>query len=197
MNRYCFPIVAAVVALSARSMAGISDGQALKIARGILSRLTLEEKVSLTAGSGTMTLPSIPDKGIREEWKMSDSTHTLHPERSRWGWSAKSKGPASILLPSFNALTMTWNRDLASEYGKTIGEEALARGKNQMLGPGVNIMRTPLCGRNWEYSSEDPFLVSSIVVPEIKALQSCGVAATVKHFAFNNQEWNPVASMNR
>ena len=190
MKKHTCLSIFALTAFSFAAVAEISDEAALKIARDILSRLTLEEKVSLTAGSGTMTLPSIPDKGIREEWKMSDSTHTLHPERSRWGWSAKSKGPASILLPSFNALTMTWNRDLASEYGKTIGEEALARGKNQMLGPGVNIMRTPLCGRNWEYSSEDPFLVSSIVVPEIKALQSCGVAATVKHFAFNNQEWN-------
>ena len=190
MMKFNFAAIAAGVAMSIAAHSEISDDAALEKARSVLSRLTLDEKVSLTAGSGTMTLPAIPGKGMKDEWTMSDSTHTLHPERSRWGWTAKNKGPASVLLPSFNALTMTWNRDLASEYGKTIGEEALARGKNQMLGPGVNIMRTPLCGRNWEYSSEDPFLVSSIVVPEIKALQDCGVAATVKHFAFNNQEWN-------
>ena len=150
--------------------------------------MTLEEKVSLCAGSGTMSLPAIPRVGIDAEWQMSDNSQTVRADMERWTWDCISTNDEATVLPNLSALASTWNTGLASRYGHVMGEQARARGKDMMLGPGVNIMRTPLCGRNWEYFSEDPVLVSRLVVPEIKAMQSHDVAACVKHFAVNNQE---------
>ena len=163
---------------------------AVKKAKAILSNLTLEEKVALTAGSGSMTLPAIPGKGIPAEWQMSDSSHTVRANMERWTWDCISKNDEATVLPTLSALASTWNRDLAAAHGHVMGEEGRARGKDQLLGPGVNIMRDPRCGRNWEYMSEDPCLTAEITVPEIKALQSHDIAATVKHFCLNNQELN-------
>ncbi|MCR5413337.1 MAG: glycoside hydrolase family 3 C-terminal domain-containing protein [Kiritimatiellae bacterium] len=182
-------VAAAVAFLGAlAAFAGTSDPAAMEKAREILSKMTLEEKVSLCAGSGTMTLPAVPRVGIDREWTMSDSSHTVRADMERWTFKCRSSGDEATVLPTLSALASTWNTDLAERFGHVIGREARARGKDMMLGPGVNIMRTPLCGRNWEYLSEDPCLAAKIAVPEIKALQSHGVAACVKHFAVNSQE---------
>ncbi len=95
-----------------------------------------------------------------------------------------------VAFPALTALAATWNPELAELYGRSLGEEALYRGKDVVLGPGVNIYRTPLNGRNFEYMGEDPLLASRMVVPYIKGLQSNGVAACVKHYALNNNEVN-------
>ena len=150
-------------------------------------RLSLEEKVLLTAGSGSMTM-RVP--GCDREWQFSDNSQTVRADMERWSWDCISTNDDATVLPNLSALAATWSRDCAEAFGHVMGEQARARGKDQMLGPGVNIMRTPLCGRNWEYFSEDPCLTSKLVVPEIRALQSHGVAATVKHFALNGQELN-------
>lgn len=179
--------VVCALGAAAASAALPSDTEAEAIAREKLSGLSLKEKTLLLAGSGTMTI-RVP--GEEREWQMSDSSHTVRADMERWSWDSKPEGCESTVLPTLSALAATWNIDLAAAFGHVIGEEARARGKDQMLGPGVNIMRTPLCGRNWEYMTEDPCLASKLVVPEIKAMQSHGVAATVKHFALNNQELN-------
>lgn len=93
-----------------------------------------------------------------------------------------------IAFPALTCLAATWDPQMATLYGKSIGEEARYRKKDVLLGPGVNIYRTPLNGRNFEYMGEDPFLISRMVIPYIKGVQSNGVAACVKHFALNNQE---------
>ncbi len=179
--------IAAMVSVAAAVAGAASGDAALDRARARLATLTLDEKAALTAGSGTMSM-AVPGTG--REWQMSDSSHTVRANMERWTWDCISTNDESTVLPTLSALAATWDRNLAERYGHVIGEEARARGKDQMLGPGVNIMRTPLCGRNWEYMSEDPCLVSKLVVPEIKAIQSHGVAACVKHFALNSQELN-------
>ena len=164
------------------------DRPAMERARALLSQMTLEEKVSLCAGSGTMTLPAVPRLGITNEWQMSDNSHTVRADMERWTWNCTFTNDEATVLPTLSALASTWNVDLAARFGHVMGEQARARGKDMMLGPGVNIMRTPLCGRNWEYLSEDPVLAARLVVPEIRAMQSHDVAACVKHFCVNFQE---------
>lgn len=130
----------------------------------------------------------VPRLGIPENW-MTDGPHGIRPEVlwDEWdqaGWTNDS----CIAFPALTALAATWNKDMSALYGKSIGEEARYRNKNVLLGPGVNIYRTPLNGRNFEYMGEDPFLASKMVVPYIQGVQANGVAACVKHFALNNQE---------
>lgn len=163
---------------------------ALDQAKLILSQMTLEEKTLLCAGSGSMTLSAIPRVGITNEWYFSDNSQTVRADMERWTWDCISTHDEATVLPNLSALASTWNTQLAEQFGHVMGEQARARGKDMMLGPGVNIMRTPLCGRNWEYFSEDPVLTAKLVVPEIKAMQSHDVAACVKHYCVNNQEWN-------
>ncbi len=164
------------------------DAAAMARARSILSRMTLEEKVKLCGGNGTMSMSAIPRVGIEREWQFSDSSHTVRGNMERWTWNCSDTNDESTVLPTLSALASTWNVDLASRFGHVMGREARARGKDMMLGPGVNLMRTPLCGRNWEYMSEDPCLTARMVVPEIKAMQSHDVCACVKHFCLNSQE---------
>ena len=164
---------------------GVTDAEAFEIARERLAGLTLEEKVELTAGSGTM---SIKVPGTGREWLMSDSSHTVRADMDRWTWGYCGSGDEATVMPSLSALAATWSREAAAAYGHVLGEEARARGKDQLLGPGVNIMRIARCGRNWEYLGEDPCLAAELVVPYIRAMQSHGVAATVKHFCLNSQE---------
>lgn len=155
-----------------------------------LSRLTLEEKIALIHAQSKFSSPGVARLGIPENWT-TDGPHGIRPE-VKWdewdqaGWTNDS----CIAFPALTALAATWNRNLANLYGKSLGEEARYRNKNILLGPGVNIYRTPLNGRNFEYMGEDPFLSGQMVVPYIKGVQSNGVAACVKHFALNNQETN-------
>lgn len=153
-----------------------------------LSRMTIDEKIAMIHAQSKFSSPGVPRLGIPENW-MTDGPHGIRPE-VKWdewdqaGWTNDS----CIAFPALTALSATWNKELAHLYGKSLGEEARYRNKNVLLGPGVNIYRSPLNGRNFEYMGEDPFLASKMVVPYIKGVQSNGVAACVKHFALNNQE---------
>ena len=153
-----------------------------------LSRMTTDEKIAMIHAQSKFSSPGVPRLGIPENW-MTDGPHGIRPE-VKWdewdqaGWTNDS----CIAFPALTALSATWNKELAHLYGKSLGEEARYRNKNVLLGPGVNIYRSPLNGRNFEYMGEDPFLASKMVVPYIKGVQSNGVAACVKHFALNNQE---------
>ncbi len=153
-----------------------------------LSRMTTEEKIALLHAQSKFSSAGVPRLGIPEVW-MTDGPHGIRPEVlwDEWaqaGWTNDS----CTAFPALTALAATWNPERAFSYGKAVGEEARYRKKTVLLGPGVNIYRTPLNGRNFEYMGEDPFLASRIVVPYIKGVQSNGVAACVKHFALNNQE---------
>lgn len=165
-----------------------SDEEAKRIAQEALGKLSLEDKCRLVAGESTMSIGKIDSIGMTREWNFSDSSHTVHSDVDRWDWAVVGTNDEATVLPPLSALSATWNVGLSERYGHVVGEEARDRDKDQMLGPGVNLMRTPRCGRNWEYLSEDPCLTARMVVPEIRALQSHDVAACVKHFCVNNQE---------
>ena len=153
-----------------------------------LLRLTLEEKVALCHAQSKFSTPGVARLGIPELW-MSDGPHGVRAEISWNSWDyAGWTNDRITAFPALTALAATWNTDLAALYGKSVGEEARYRRKDVLLGPGVNIYRTPLNGRNFEYMGEDPFLAGEMVVPYIQELQKNGVAACVKHFALNNQE---------
>ena len=176
------------IAADAHEMEHVS---AMKKARDILAKLTLEEKISLCHGNSTMTINAIPRVGIKKEFTMSDGPHNVRPDLKRNSFGqTNSNQDYSTSLPSLSALAATWDPELAKAFGHVLGQESRDRKKDMLLGPGVNIQRTPLCGRNWEYMGEDPFLASSMVVPYIRAVQANDVAACVKHYALNNQEWN-------
>lgn len=153
-----------------------------------LSRMTLEEKVAMCHAQGKFSSPGVPRLGIPEIW-MSDGPHGVRAEINwdNWGYADWTNDSVTA-FPALTALAATWNPEMAALYGKCIGEEARFREKDILLGPGVNIYRTPLNGRNFEYMGEDPYLAGEMAVPYIRELQKNGVAACVKHFALNNQE---------
>ena len=153
-----------------------------------LSRMTLEEKVAMCHAQGKFSSPGVPRLGIPEIW-MSDGPHGVRAEVNwnDWGY-ANWTNDSITAFPALTALAATWNPEMSAIYGKNVGEEARYREKDVLLGPGVNIYRTPLNGRNFEYMGEDPYLAGEMVVPYIQELQKNGVAACVKHFALNNQE---------
>ena len=186
--RFATFVAAASAAISCFAM--LDDEAALKAARETLAKMTLEEKALLTGGSGTMTLSAIPRVGITKEWTMSDNSSTVRPQMNRWDWGYTKPRSENTKLPSLSALASTWDVELAWLHGKVLGAEMRDRGVDELLGPGVNIARTPLNGRNWEYLGEDPCLAAKMCVPMIKGVQSYDVAATVKHFCLNDQEWN-------
>lgn len=153
-----------------------------------LQRLTLEEKVALCHAQSKFSSPGVARLGI-PELKMSDGPHGVRAEIEWNSWRHAGWTNDSITaFPALTALAATWNPEMAALYGRVIGEEARYRGKDVLLGPGVNIYRTPLNGRNFEYMGEDPCLAGAMAVPYIQELQKNGVAACVKHFALNNQE---------
>lgn len=157
---------------------------------GLLSEMTLEEKVSLLHGNSKFANAGVERLGI-PEWNLSDGPHGVREEIQRHSWDpAGWTNDSSTYFPTGTALAATWNPALAMGTGEALGEEARFRGKDVLLGPGVNIHRTPLCGRNFEYMSEDPILTAAMCVPYIKGVQSKDVAACVKHYAVNNQETN-------
>lgn len=153
-----------------------------------LSRMTLEEKVDMCHGHSKFTSAGVPRLGIPQIW-WSDGPHGVRAEflADKFVYDDRLDDYATA-FPALTALAATWNPELALEYGKALGDEALYRGKTVILGPGLNICRTPLNGRNFEYMGEDPMLCGEMAVPYIQGLQSRGVAACVKHFALNNQE---------
>lgn len=153
-----------------------------------ISRMTLEEKIRIIHAQSKFSSAGVPRLGIPELWT-TDGPHGIRPE-VKWdeweqaGWTNDS----CVAFPALTALAATWNTDISHLYGKSIGEEARYRNKSILLGPGVNIYRTPLNGRNFEYMGEDPYLAGEMVVPYIQGVQENGVATCVKHYALNNQE---------
>lgn len=153
-----------------------------------LSRMTLEEKVALCHAQSKFSSPGVARLGIPELW-WSDGPHGVRAELNWGNWDYAGWTNDSITaFPALSCLAATWNPELAHSYGNALGEEALYRNKDVILGPGVNIYRSPLNGRNFEYMSEDPYLTARMAVPYIKGVQENGVATSVKHFALNNQE---------
>lgn len=153
-----------------------------------LSRMTLEEKIAMCHAQSKFSTPGCPRLGIPEIW-MSDGPHGVRMEFVWDDWQhAHWTNDSCTAYPALTCLAATFNPELSYRYGKALGEEARFRRKDIILGPGVNIYRTPLSGRNFEYMGEDPYLSSVMVVPCIRGVQENGVAACVKHFVLNNQE---------
>ena len=153
-----------------------------------LSRMTLDEKIAVIHAQSKFSSPGVKRLGFPDLWT-DDGPHGVRPDVLWDEWEqAGQTNDSCVAFPALTCLAATWNPDLARLYGESLGEEALYRNKSVMLGPGVNIFRTPLNGRNFEYMGEDPWLASRMVVPYVQGLQSKGVAACVKHYALNNDE---------
>ncbi len=175
--------------VSAQTPVYMDDAQPIEArVKDALSRMTLEEKVALCHAQSKFSSAGVPRLGIPELW-MSDGPHGVRAEINwnDWGY-ANWTNDSITAFPALTCLAATWNPDMSAKYGKAIGEEARYREKDVLLGPGVNIYRTPMNGRNFEYMGEDPYLASVMCVPYIQELQKNGVAACVKHYALNNQE---------
>ena len=156
----------------------------------LIKKMTLEEKVGLLHGNSNFYVAGVERLGI-PEWSLSDGPHGVRAEINRHDWAyAGWTNDSASYFPTGTAFAAAWNPELAYRRGEVLGEEARWRKKDVLLGPGVNIIRSPLCGRNFEYMSEDPYMNSVLVVAYIKGLQSRDVACSVKHFAVNNQETN-------
>ena len=153
----------------------------------LLKQLTLEEKIKMIHANSAFASGGIARLGI-PELMTSDGPHGVRPEQGRDWRGVKDAKDAGTYMPTNNTLAATWNPALGYAYGTVLGQEASARGKDMLLGPGINIVRAPLNGRNFEYLSEDPYLVSRMVVGYIRGVQAQGVSACVKHYALNNQE---------
>lgn len=153
-----------------------------------LSRMTLEEKVAILHAQSKFSSAGVKRLGIPELW-CTDGPHGIRAEVAWDEWTqAGWTNDSCIAFPALTNLAASFNREMAALYGKSIGEEARFREKDVLLGPGVNIYRTPLGGRNFEYMGEDPYLSSQMVVPYVRGVQENGVAVCVKHFCLNNEE---------
>ena len=156
----------------------------------LIKKMTLEEKVGLLHGNSKFYVAGVERLGI-PEWSFSDGPHGVRAEINRHDWAyAGWTNDSASYFPTGTAFAAAWIPELAYRRGEVLGEEARWRKKDVLLGPGVNIIRSPLCGRNFEYMSEDPYMNSVLAVAYIKGLQSRDVACSVKHFAVNNQETN-------
>ncbi|MDE7420398.1 MAG: glycoside hydrolase family 3 C-terminal domain-containing protein [Muribaculaceae bacterium] len=153
-----------------------------------LSRMTVAEKIGIIHAQSKFSSPGVQRLGIPGIW-CTDGPHGIRPDVLWDEWEqAGATNDSCVAFPALTCLAATWNPEMSKIYGESIGEEARYRNKNVLLGPGVNIYRTPLNGRNFEYMGEDPYLTSQMVVPYIQGVQGNGVAACVKHYALNNQE---------
>ena len=165
-----------------------SIAQAMDTIENIIEQLSIEEKIAMCHAQSKFSSSGVPRLGIPELW-MSDGPHGIRAEMNWDDWNyANWTNDYITAFPALTCLAATFNPSLSFEYGISIGEEARYRKKDILLGPGVNIYRTPLNGRNFEYMGEDPHLAAKMVVPYIKGVQQNGVASCVKHFALNNQE---------
>ena len=153
-----------------------------------ISRMTLAEKNRIIHAQSKFSSAGVPRLGFPDFWT-DDGPHGVRPDVLWDEWEqAGQTNDSCVAFPALTCLAASWNPQMSRIYGEALGEEALYRGKDMILGPGVNINRTPLNGRNFEYMGEDPFLASVMVVPYIQGLQSKGVAACVKHYCLNNDE---------
>ena len=154
----------------------------------LLAELSLDEKIRLIHAQSKFTSAGVDRLGL-PDLHLSDGPHGVREEIAWDDWAPAGWTNDSVTaFPALTCLAASFNTDLARQYGIALAEEALYRQKDVILGPGVNIYRTPLNGRNFEYMGEDPYLAAQMAVPYIQGLQSMGVAACVKHFALNNQE---------
>ena len=191
MKKYviAFAMLVAPLMASAQQPVYLDDSQPIE--RRIddaMSRMTLQEKIHIIHAQSKFSSGGIPRLGFPDFWT-DDGPHGVRPDVLWDEWEqAGQTNDSCVAFPALTCLAATWNPAMAWQYGRSLGEEALYRGKDMILGPGVNILRTPLGGRNFEYMGEDPWLTSTMVVPYVKGLQSNGVAACVKHFALNNDE---------
>ena len=153
-----------------------------------ISRMTLAEKIRIIHAQSKFSSAGVPRLGFPDLWT-DDGPHGVRPDVLWDEWEqAGQTNDSCVAFPALTCLAASWNPQMSRIYGEALGEEALYRGKDMILGPGVNINRTPLNGRNFEYMGEDPFLASVMVVPYIQGLQSKGVSACVKHYCLNNDE---------
>ena len=153
-----------------------------------LKRMTVHEKIQVLHAQSKFTSAGVPRLGIRQ-LNMDDGPHGVREELEWNSWApAKWTNDSIVAFPSLTCLAATWNLDLSAAYGNAVSEEFAFRYKDIMLGPGVNIARTPFNGRAFEYMGEDPYLAGRMVVPYIQKAQANGVACCLKHFALNNQE---------
>ena len=153
-----------------------------------LQRMTLTEKIDIIHAQSKFSSPGVKRLGLPDFWT-DDGPHGVRPDVLWDEWEqAGQTNDSCVAFPALTCLAATWNPDLARLYGHSLGEEALYRNKNMILGPGVNIYRTPLGGRNFEYMGEDPYLSSRMVVPYVQGMQALGVASCVKHYCLNNDE---------
>ena len=190
LSQACFTALVLASVSAAQEVPAYRDpSKSLDIrVKDLLGRLTLEEKVGFIHAASKFSTAGVPRLGIPPLW-MSDGPHGVREEIGPDTWNPAGRtDDFSTAMPVGICLAATWNPELAAADGRTIAQEALVRNKNIMLGPGVNIMRTPLNGRNFEYLGEDPYLAGQMAVGYINGEQSQGVAACVKHFAGNNQE---------
>lgn len=167
----------------------LDDSQPLEVrVQDALGRMTTHEKVMLLHAQSKFTSAGVPRLGIRQ-LNMDDGPHGVREELEWNSWApARWTNDSIVAFPSLTCLAATWNPRMSAIYGNAVSEEFAFRGKDIMLGPGVNMARTPLNGRNFEYMGEDPYLAGRMVVPYIKSAQANGVACCLKHFALNNQE---------
>ncbi len=185
---YCMLLFALMAVGAANAQHMLNDNDQKEKIRALVSQMTLKEKVSLLHANSKFYVSDIKRLGI-PEWALNDGPHGVRAETNRHDWSYSGwTTDSATCFPPGTALAATWNPELAYKQGLVLGEEARFRKKDVLLGPGINIIRSPLCGRNFEYMSEDPFLISKMAVNYIKALQSKDVAASVKHWLANNQE---------
>jgi len=154
----------------------------------VLSEMTLEEKALLCSGFGRWHTKEITRLGVTSVM-MADGPHGLRKEKTDDSNSIIKDSSPSTCFPTASALASTWNRELIGRVGAALGKECLAAGVSVILGPGANIKRSPLCGRNFEYFSEDPYLSGEMASAMIRGIQSKGVGSSLKHFAANNQEY--------
>ncbi|MBF4494528.1 glycoside hydrolase family 3 C-terminal domain-containing protein [Flavobacterium sp. MR2016-29] len=183
-------IAAALFSVFFQSSFSQTNATTEKRIQKLIKKMTLKEKVGMLHGNSKFYTEEVKHLGI-PEWALSDGPHGVRAEMNRHNWQyAGQTDDASTCFPPGTAMAASWNLELAKQRGIVLGEEARFRKKDVLLGPGINIIRSPLCGRNFEYLSEDPFLISQLSINYIKALQTQDVAACVKHFVANNQEQN-------
>ena len=185
IRKTVFILGAAMGAASVLSAQQVTPEHEAK-ARELVEQMTLEEKIDYIGGYNTFFIRPVERLGI-PEIRMADG-----PQGVRNDFSAQLTGrdKKSTLYPCGMAAAATWDRELVYRMGTGIGQDARARGVHIVLGPGVNIYRSPLCGRNFEYYGEDPYLVGETAASMVEGIQDCGVMACAKHFAANNQEWD-------
>src|SRR6201996_4291632 len=182
-----FSLIICLTAFKVNAQNKYTDAEIAVKVDNLVKKMTLQEKVNMIHGNSSFTSAGVPRLGI-PEFVMSDGPHGVRVEHGRTYEEQKNVQDAGTYLPTGVCLAATWNPKLGYDFGSVLGSEANYRGKDVILGPGINIIRSPLNGRNFEYESEDPYLISKMVVGYIDGVQDQGVSACVKHFLANNQE---------